>query len=98
MAATVIIDGLNTKNHRLRKNSDGDLSEITRNESKCFHLDHLTVAIVAARRTSNVRWHFAAALGAALEDRGTPTRGATAHFLTAFGLAALWNGHSLELV
>jgi len=58
-------------------------------------IEHLTVAIVAAGRASDVRWHFAAAFGAIFKDRCTPALGATAHFLTAFGLAALWNGHGL---
>ena len=45
-----------------------------------------------------MRGHLAAALGAAFEDRCTPAVRATAHFLTAFGLAALWNGHGLALI
>jgi hypothetical protein len=62
-----------------------------------FNVEHLAIAIIAARWASDVRRHFAAALWAALKDRCTPAVCATAHFLTAFGLAALWYGHGLEL-
>jgi hypothetical protein len=71
---------------------------IGREASESLDIEHLTVAVITTGRAGNVRRHLAAALGAALEDRCTPTLGATAHFLTAFGLAALWNGHGLELV
>jgi hypothetical protein len=65
---------------------------------QCLDIEHLAVTVVATGWASNVRRHFAAALRAALEDRCTPTFGATAHFLTAFGLAALWYGHGLVFV
>jgi hypothetical protein len=58
-------------------------------------VEHLPVTVITAGRASDVRRHFAAALRAALEDRCTPTVCTTAHFLTAFGLAALWYGHGL---
>jgi len=60
---------------------------------KCLDIKHLTSAVISAGWAGDVRWHFAAALWAALEDRCAPAVCATAHFLTAFGLAALWNGH-----
>jgi len=63
-----------------------------------FDVEHLTVTIITAGWAGDVRGHFAAALRATLEDRRTPTLRATAHFLTAFGLAALWNGHGLTVV
>jgi hypothetical protein len=66
--------------------------------SECFDFEHLAVTVISAGRAGDVRRHFAAALGAVLEDRCAPTLRATAHFLTAFGLAALWNGHGLEVV
>jgi hypothetical protein len=72
--------------------------EITQPTSEGFDIEHLTVTIVAARRAGNVRGHFAATLGAALEDRCAPAVRATAHFLAAFGLATLWNGHGLALI
>jgi len=65
---------------------------------QCFDIEHFAVTIVATGWACDVRWHLAAALGAALEDRCTPTLRATAHFLTAFGLAALWYGHGLVFV
>jgi hypothetical protein len=63
-----------------------------------FHIEHLAVAIVATGWASDVRGHFAAAFRAVLEDWGTPTVRTTAHFLTAFRLAALWYGHGFALV
>jgi len=63
--------------------------------SKSLDIKHLAIAVIATGRASDVRWHFAAAFGAILEDGCTPALCATAHFLTAFGLAALWNGHGL---
>jgi hypothetical protein len=65
---------------------------------ECFDIEHLAVTVVATGWARNVRRHLAAALRAALEDRCTPTLCATAHFLTAFGLAALWYGHGLVFV
>jgi len=71
---------------------------MTKAGSTDLDVEHLTVAVVATGGTRDVRRHLAAALRATLEDRCTPTLGATAHFLTAFGLAALWNGHGLGVV
>jgi len=65
---------------------------------QCLDIEHLAVTVVATGWACNVRRHLAAALGAALEDWCTPTLRATAHFLTAFGLAALWYGHGLVFV
>jgi hypothetical protein len=87
-----------TGNHHPRKTPGSGPSIITRAASERFDIEHLTIAIVAAGWAGDVRWHFAAALGAILEDGCMPTLRATAHFLTAFGLAALWNGHGLALV
>jgi hypothetical protein len=66
---------------------------ITSSASESFDIEHLAIAVVATGWASDVGRHPAAALGAALEDRRTPTGRATAHFLTAFGLAAFWYGH-----
>jgi hypothetical protein len=63
-----------------------------------FDIEHLSVAIITAGWAGDVRGHFAAAFRAVLEDGSTPTVRTTTHFLTAFGLAALWNGHDLALV
>jgi hypothetical protein len=91
-----ILAGVNTKNHRPGKTPDGDPSETMRAASECFDIEHLAVTIIAAGRAGNVRRHLAPTLRATLEDRRAPALGATTHFLTAFGLAALWNGHGLE--
>ena len=88
--------GTDTKNHRLRKLGRRS-SKFIRTQSECFDIKHLTVTVVTARRASDVRWHFTATFRAAFEDRCTPAIGATAHFLTAFGLATLWNSHGLEI-
>jgi len=76
----------------------GNFWKINSNASESLDIEHLTIAVIATGWARNVRWHFTAAFRAALEDRCTPASGATAHFLTAFGLAALWYGHSLEFV
>lgn len=68
------------------------------NASQHLHIQNLPLAIIAAGWTGDVRWNLAATLGAAFEDRRTPAGCATAHFLAAFGLAALWNGHGIALV
>ena len=73
-------------------------SESTLPASESFDVEHLTVAVVTARRAGDVRWHPAAALGAALEDRCAPAGSAAAHFLAAFGLAAFWYGHGRSVV
>jgi hypothetical protein len=66
--------------------------------SQCFDIEHLAVTVVATGWAGDVRWHLAATFWAALEDRCTPALCATAHFLTAFGLAALWYGHGRVFV
>jgi len=71
---------------------------ITSSASESFDIEHLAIAVVATGWASDVRRHAAAALGAALEDRCAPTGSATAHFLTAFGLAAFWYGHGFVFV
>jgi len=63
-----------------------------------FDIEHLAVAIISAGRTGDVRGHAAATLWAAFEDGCAPAVCATAHFLTAFGLAALWYGHGVGSV
>ena len=73
-------------------------SESTLPASESFDVEHLAIAIIPAGRASDVRRHFAAALGAALEDRCTPAGSAAAHFLAAFGLAAFWYGHGRSVV
>ena len=87
---------------RIRKITARDVSgrrssECRKRRSQGFDIEHLAVTVVAARRAGDVRRHLAAALGAAFEDRCAPAVGATTHFLTAFGLAALWNGHGLAV-
>jgi hypothetical protein len=75
-----------------------EISAKTLPASECFDFEHLTATVATAGRAGDVRRHLAAALGAALEDRCTPAGSATAHFLTAFGLAALWYGHGRVFV
>ena len=74
------------------------MPEITLAASQCgFDIQHLPVTIVTAGWTCDVRRHLAAAFGAVLENRGMPTFRTTAHFLSAFGLAALWYGHGFAI-
>src|SRR6476620_6138783 len=90
-----------TANHRDRRTRRGDWWKELISASERFDLEHLAAAIVTAGWAGDVRRDAAGALRAGLEDRGTPTGCATAHFRAAFGLAALWNSHgskSLELV
>jgi hypothetical protein len=75
-----------------------EMSRFNRVASERLDIEHLPVAVGTARGAGDVRGHFAAAFRAVLEDGSTPTVRTTAHFLTAFGLAALWYGHDLGLV
>jgi hypothetical protein len=86
------------ENERRQDFPGGDSLEIKHAASLCFDNDHLSVAIIPAGRAGDVRGHFTAAVRAVFKERSTPTVCTTAHFLTTFGLAALWNGHGLTLV
>lgn len=90
-----VLDPVAAPDSRRMKRAVADPEKLSEPGSESLDIEHLAVAIISARRASDVRWHFAAAFGAILEDGCTPALCATAHFLTAFGLAALWNGHGL---
>lgn len=84
---------LDTKNHRAGCCRTAIVGALVDTRSQGLNIEYLTVAIVSAFGTGDVRGHFTAALRAVLELRSRPAIGATALFLPAFGSTSLGNSH-----